>query len=97
MIGFANALAMIVLIVAMAAGVYRAIVGPTLPDRVLALNYCGTIAVLVIVGLGFFTGRPDFVDLALIYALINFVGTIALLKFFVHGDLGYTEDAEDKA
>ena len=32
--------------------------------------------------LGFVTGRPDFLDIALLYALINFVGTIAVLKFF---------------
>lgn len=97
MIDFANVLVTAVLVLATAAGVYRAIVGPTLPDRVLALNYTGTVAVLVIVALGFLTGRPDFTDIALIYALINFVGTVALLKFFQYGDLGYTEDAEDQA
>lgn len=96
MIDFANVLVTAVLVLAIAAGVYRAIVGPTLPDRVLALNYTGTGTVLVIVALGFLTGRPDFTDIALVYALINFVGTVALLKFFQFGDLGYTEDVEDK-
>ncbi len=96
MIDFANVLVTAVLVLAITAGVYRAIVGPTLPDRVLALNYTGTVAVLIIVALGFLTGRPDFTDIALIYALINFVGTVALLKFFQFGDLGYTEDTEDK-
>ncbi len=97
MIDFANVLVMAVLVLAAAAGVYRAIIGPTLPDRVLALNYTGTVTVLVIVALGFFTDRPAFTDIGLVYALINFVGTVALLKFFQFGDLGYTEDPEDQA
>ena len=89
------AMTTVVLLVVMAAGLVRAILGPTLPDRVLALNFFGTATVLLIVTLGFLNGRPDFSDIALVYALINFVGTIALLKFFQFGDLGYTEDPED--
>lgn len=92
MISFAYYLVTIALLMAVAASLARAIIGPTLPDRVLALNACGTAVVLLIVALGYLMGRPDFTDIALIYALINFVGTIALLKFFQFGDLGYTED-----
>jgi multicomponent Na+:H+ antiporter subunit F len=33
-------------------------------------------------------GRPEFLDLSLVYALINFIGTLAVLKFFEFGDLG---------
>lgn len=84
-----------VLLVAMAAALYRAVIGPTLPDRVLALNAFGTMAVLAIVSLGFFDQRPAFTDIGLLYALINFVGTIALLKFFQFRDLGYAEPMED--
>ena len=65
----------------------RALLGPTVYDRVLAVNMFGTKTVLIIAVLGFLTGRPDFLDLALIYALINFVGTLAVLKFFEYGDL----------
>ena len=43
---------------------------------------------LLIAALGFLTERPEFLDLALVYALINFIGTIAVLKFFEFGDLG---------
>jgi multicomponent Na+:H+ antiporter subunit F len=65
----------------------RALLGPTVYDRVLAVNMFGTKTVLIIAVLGFLTGRPAFLDLALLYALINFVGTLAVLKFFEYGDL----------
>ena len=83
-----------VLLLAMAAALYRAIIGPTLPDRVLGLNAFGTMAVLAIVALGFLDQRPAFTDIGLLYALINFVGTIALLKFFQFNDLGHAESTE---
>jgi multicomponent Na+:H+ antiporter subunit F len=66
----------------------RAIMGPTVYDRVLAVNTIGTKTVVLIAALGFLNGRPDFLDLCLVYALINFIGTIAVLKFFEYGDLG---------
>jgi multicomponent Na+:H+ antiporter subunit F len=47
--------------------------------------------------LGFLSGRPEFLDLALVYALINFIGTIAVLKFFEFGDLGLTRRVEQEA
>ena len=62
--------------------------GPTLYDRVLAVNLFGTHTVLLIAVLGFLTGRPDFLDIAMLYALINFVGTIAVLKFFRYRAIG---------
>ena len=62
--------------------------GPTLYDRVLAVNLFGTLTVLLIAALGFLFGRPDFLDIALLYALINFVGTIAVLKFFRYRAIG---------
>jgi len=93
----AYALVTLVLLVSMLSALWRAIVGPTLPDRVLALNLFGTATVLLIVTLGFLNGRPDFTDIGLVYALINFVGTIALLKFVQFGNLGYTEDPEDRS
>jgi multicomponent Na+:H+ antiporter subunit F len=62
--------------------------GPIVYDRVLAANIFGTFTVLFIAVLGFLTGRPDFLDIALLYALINFVGTIAVLKFFRYRALG---------
>jgi multicomponent Na+:H+ antiporter subunit F len=78
------------ILVAMAMALVRAVMGPTVYDRVLAVNTFGTKTVLLIAALGFLTGRPDFLDLALVYALINFIGTVAVLKFFEFGDLGLT-------
>lgn len=80
--------AAIALVVAMALVLVRLFMGPTLYDRVLAVNVFGTHTVLFIGILGFLTGRPDFLDIALLYALINFVGTIAILKFFRYRAIG---------
>lgn len=76
------------ILVSMSLAMARALMGPTVYDRVLAVNTIGTKTVVLIAVLGFLTGRPDFLDLCLVYALINFIGTIAVLKFFEYGDLG---------
>lgn len=76
------------LLVTMLLVLLRAFMGPTLYDRILAVNTFGTKTVLMIAVLGFLMGRPEFLDIALVYALINFIGTIAVLKFFRYGDLG---------
>lgn len=83
------ATALTALFAAMFLVIVRAFAGPTLYDRVLAGNSFGTLTVLLIGLLGFLTGRPDFMDIALLYALINFVGTIAVLKFFRFRSLGH--------
>ena len=74
------------LVVAMLLALVRALLGPTVYDRVLAVNSFGTKTVLMIAVLGFLAGRPDFLDIALLYALINFIGTLAVLKFFRYGN-----------
>ncbi|MCZ7605787.1 MAG: monovalent cation/H+ antiporter complex subunit F [Planctomycetota bacterium] len=66
----------------------RAVAGPTAYDRILAMNAIGTKAALLIAMLGFITQRPDFLDIALAYAILNFLGTIAILKFIRHRRLG---------
>ena len=73
------------IVVAMALMLVRAFLGPTLYDRVLAGNSFGTKVVLMLGVLGFLMGRPDFLDIAILYSLINFVATIAILKFFRYG------------
>ena len=80
--------------VVMAMALARAIVGPTVYDRILAVNMFGTKTVLIIALVGFLAGRPDFLDISLLYALINFIGTIAVLKFLRYGDLGRASDEE---
>ena len=79
--------AALAIMVTMAMALARAFAGPTLFDRILAVNMFGTKTVLIIAVLGFLMGRTDFLDIALVYALINFVGVIALLKYFKYGDL----------
>lgn len=74
--------AAIALAVALVLMLCRALMGPTLYDRVLAVNSFGTKTVLMLAIIGFVMGRPDFLDIAILYALINFVATIAILKFF---------------
>lgn len=75
----------------------RAFAGPTVYDRVLAVNSFGTKTVLLIGVLGFVTGRPDFLDIALLYALLNFVATIAILKFFRYRTLSVGMGVADPA
>lgn len=72
----------IVILVAIAVGLVRAIRGPTLYDRVLAANMIGTLTVLMVAVLGFMAGRPEFLDIALVYVLISFVSTIAVLRLY---------------
>ena len=76
------AAALFAILVGMALLLLRAFIGPTLYDRILAVNSFGTKTVLALGLLGFVMHRPEFLDIALTYALINFVSTIAILKFF---------------
>ena len=87
------AAAAIAILVALALAVTRALKGPTLFDRVLAGNSIGTLAILLLAVVGFLTGRPEWLDIAIAYGLLNVIGTLAVLKFFRHGDLAY--DVED--
>ena len=84
----------IAVLVVMAMALARAILGPTVYDRILAVNMFGTKTVLIIALVGFLDNRPDFLDISLLYALINFIGTIAVLKFLRYGDLGRATDEE---
>ena len=68
-------------LITMALALVRALRGPTIYDRLLAANMFGTKTVLLLSVVAFLYGRPDFLDLALVYALINFIGVIAVLEF----------------
>jgi multicomponent Na+:H+ antiporter subunit F len=82
------------ILTALALALARAIWGPTVFDRVLAGNSVGILAILLLAVVGFLTGRPAFLDIALTYGLLNLIGTLAVLKFFRHGDLAY--DVEER-
>jgi multicomponent Na+:H+ antiporter subunit F len=89
------AAASVAILVVMGMALARALLGPTVFDRILALNSFGTLTVALIAVLGFLTGRPDFLDLALVYALINFIGTIAVAKYVVFSHLGGPLEGEE--
>ncbi len=76
------------MLVTLALVLARAVLGPTVFDRLQAMNSIGTVAMLLLAVLGFLDQRPEFLDLALVYGLLNVVGTIAVLKFFRQGNLG---------
>ncbi|MFV0296470.1 MAG: monovalent cation/H+ antiporter complex subunit F [Hyphomicrobiaceae bacterium] len=86
--------ATLALLVALLLTVIRAISGPTVFDRVLAGNSIGTLAILLLATIGFLTGRPEWLDIALTYGLLNLISTFAVLKFFRHGDLAYDVDED---
>ena len=89
------AFATISILVVMGLTLLRALLGPTLYDRILAVNTFGTATVLFIAVLGFLTERPEFMDVAIVYALINFIGTIAIMKLTKYGDLGASDEGEN--
>jgi multicomponent Na+:H+ antiporter subunit F len=72
----------IAILVTMFLALVRALMGPSVYDRVLAVNVFGTKTVLLLSVIAFLYGRPDFLDLALAYALINMVGILAVLEYF---------------
>jgi multicomponent Na+:H+ antiporter subunit F len=82
------------ILVALALAIARAIMGPTVFDRVLAGNTVGTLAIMLLAVFGFMTGRPEFLDIGLTYGLLNLIGTLAVLKFFRHGDLAHDAETE---
>lgn len=91
------AAAVIAILVTMLVALIRGFIGPSVYDRVLAANLFGTKTVLLIATYGFLSGRPDFLDIALVYALINFIGVIAILKYFEYGGLHHSELPETQA
>jgi multicomponent Na+:H+ antiporter subunit F len=88
--------AMLAVIAALVLVVMRLVKGPTVFDRVLAGNTIGTLAIILVAVLGFLNGRPEFLDIALTYGFLNLISTLAILKFFRHGDLAH-DDQEDEA
>ena len=86
------ATALIAITVVMVMVFLRAWLGPSIYDRILAINTFGTATVLIIALLGFYMRRPDFMDIALLYSLINFIGTVAILKLARFGNLGDREE-----
>jgi len=89
------AAAMLAVMAAFVLVVVRVVKGPTVFDRVLAGNSVGTLAIIFVAVLGFLNGRPEFLDIALTYGVLNLIGTLAILKFFRHGDLAHDAQEDD--
>ena len=73
--------ATLAILAVMIMAITRGIMGPTHYDRILAVNMFGTKTVLLISLLGFVMGRPEFLDIAIVYALINFISVIGVLRY----------------
>lgn len=80
----------------MALALARALRADTVYDRILGVNMFGTKTVLFIAVMGFLSGRPDFLDIAIVYALINFIGMIAVLRFFEYTSDANTSEEQSK-
>jgi multicomponent Na+:H+ antiporter subunit F len=81
------AMAALAILITMGLAIARALLGPTVYDRILAVNMFGTKTVLLIAVFAFLSGRTDILDIALLYALLNFVGVVAVLKLVEQGNL----------
>ena len=89
--------AMCGVVLTMLLALVRAARGPTVFDRILAANTFGTATILLIAVAGFLTGRPDWLDLAIVYALVNFASTIAVLKFVRFKDMSHGDETRARA
>jgi|TARA_B110000263_G_C15312296_1_gene514418 multicomponent Na+:H+ antiporter subunit F len=74
--------ALIAVLISLVLAMIRAIIGPTMFDRVLAVNSTATLAVLSLALIGFVAGRPEFLDIGILYTLLNLIGTLAVLRYF---------------
>lgn len=81
-------------LVTMALALARALWGPTVYDRILAMNMFGTKTVLFIVILAFLMEETDVLDVALAYALINFIAVLAALKLVEYHDMGAVQESD---
>ncbi len=84
------------ILVSMGLALARALLGPTVYDRIAAVNMFGTKTVLFIAVFAFYSGQTDLLDIALVYALINFIGVVAVLRLVEHGDFHSTGAAKTK-
>lgn len=87
--------ASLAVLVIMAMTLARALMGPSVFDRILAVNLFGTLTVVLIALLGFLIDRPEFLDISLVYALINFIGTIAVTKYCVFTNFNAPVEEQD--
>lgn len=87
MLATVNLIAMAMVGIAMALNLFRLVIGPSLPDRILALDtmYVNAIALLILFGV--YQGADVYFEAALLIAVMGFVGTVALSKYILRGDI----------
>lgn len=94
-------IAIAILMLSMVLVMIRGVMGPTVHDRILATNAFGSNTVIMIILLAFASDDLTYIDVALVYALVNFVTTIGILKYFKYGrfdvDSAMEEDAAQRA
>jgi len=90
------AVAAFAILLTMGLALARALMGPTIYDRILAVNMFGTKTVLGIAVFAFISGRTDILDIALVYALINFISVVAVLKLVEQGNFHVAGEEDDQ-
>jgi len=75
----------IILILTIFLCLYRVVFGPGVENRLIAVNTVGTKTIIILVIIGFIYERPIFLDISIIYAMINFIATLAIAKYLKRG------------
>ena len=88
--------AALAILITMGLALGRALLGPTVYDRILAVNMFGTKTVLLIAVFAFLSDRHDILDIALVYALINFISVVAVLKLVEQGNFHTAAEPDNK-
>ncbi|GAA4854344.1 monovalent cation/H+ antiporter complex subunit F [Luteimonas vadosa] len=78
----------------MALALVRALKGPTIYDRIVAVNVFGTKTVLLVALVAYISGNFDLIDVALVYALVNFIAIVAVLKLVKTRDLAKVDEGD---
>ncbi len=77
----------LLIVVTIILALYRATLGPEVYNRVAAVNVIGTKTIVLLVIIGYIFERPLFFDISLLYALLNFIGTLAFAKYLERGEI----------
>ena len=78
-------LALIIIMIAIGLGIFRLVKGPTVVDRVIALDLLTLIAIALIVLIALITSRFIYVDVALVYGLLSFLSVLAVARYLEKG------------
>ncbi len=89
-------IAALAILISMGLALSRALLGPSVYDRILAVNMFGTKTVLLIAVFAFLSDRHDILDIALVYALINFISVVAVLKLVEQGNFHATANTDNR-